>query len=133
MKGGKKRLNQKEKRENHEFLNPIVGFRAVQAAAVAAGFSNAVIEATCRVGVRPCRLSVCVYVCLCVCEREGDRRVPWLSHSGPRHHSLTGLLQVVFIRSLLCSGVLWSAVSMCVKPIGWVGGQRGLIVQEPLT
>lgn len=50
------RLNQKEKRENHEFLNPIVGFRTVQAAAVAAGFSNAVIEATCRVGVRPCSL-----------------------------------------------------------------------------
>lgn len=47
MEGGKnKQLNQKEKRENHEFLNPIVGFRAVHAA-VAAGFSNAVIEATC--------------------------------------------------------------------------------------
>lgn len=51
----------------------------------------------------------------------------------PRHHSITGLPQVVFIRSLLCSGVLWSAVSMCVKPIWRVGGQRGLIGQEPLT
>lgn len=70
MKGGKKQLNQKEKRENHEFLNPIVGFRAVQAAAVAAGFSNAVIETTCRVGVRPCRPSVCV--CVSVKEREID-------------------------------------------------------------
>lgn len=57
-------LNQKEKKENHEFLNPIVGFRAVQAAAVAAGFSNAVIETTCRVGVRRCR------VCACFSERE---------------------------------------------------------------
>lgn len=55
MEGGKK-LNLKEKRENHEFLNPIVGFKALQAvAAAAAGFSNAFIERTCRVGVRPCR------------------------------------------------------------------------------
>lgn len=62
--GEKKRLNQKEKRENHEFLNPIVGFRAVQAAAVAAGFSNVVRGATCKVGVRPCRPFVCARVCL---------------------------------------------------------------------
>lgn len=63
MEGGKKKqLNQREKKENHEFLNPIVGFRAAQAAAVAAGFSNAVIEATCGVGVRPCRLCACVCV-----------------------------------------------------------------------
>lgn len=71
MEGGKW-LNQKEKRENHEFLNPIVGFRAVQAAAVAAGFSNAFIEATCRVGVRPCRPRVSVCVCVSVKEREID-------------------------------------------------------------
>ena len=54
---------------------------AAQAAAVAAGLSNAVIEATCRVGVRPCRPRACV---MCVCERaRGDRRVPRLSHSPP--------------------------------------------------
>lgn len=55
-KGGKK--------GNHEFLNPIVGSKAAQAAAVAvaAGVSNAVIEATCRVRVRPCRPCVCVSV-----------------------------------------------------------------------
>lgn len=70
MERGGKRLNQKEKSENHEFLNPIVGFGAVQAAAVAAGLSNVVIDATCRVGVRPCRPRVCV------CEREGDIRAP---------------------------------------------------------
>lgn len=48
--------------KNHEFLNPIVGlfFWECKAGAAAAGFSNAVIEAACRVwyggweGVRPC-------------------------------------------------------------------------------
>lgn len=62
--GEKNKLNQKEKRENHEFLNPIVGFRAVQAAAVAAGFSNVVIEATCRARVRPCTPRACICVSL---------------------------------------------------------------------
>lgn len=56
--------------KDHEFLNPIVGSRVVQAAAVAAGFGNVVIEATCRIGVRPCR------VCVCECELEGDGQAP---------------------------------------------------------
>lgn len=61
MEGGGEKLNLKEKTENHEFLNPIVGFKALQAvAAAAAGFSNAFIEMTCRVGVRPCRRCGCV-------------------------------------------------------------------------
>lgn len=59
--------SQAKKTENHEFLNPIVGFRAVQAAAVAAGFSNAVIEVTCRVGGQAMRS-----MCVCVTEREGN-------------------------------------------------------------
>lgn len=127
-RGSGKWLNQKEKRENHEFLNPIVGFRAVQAAAVAAVFSNAVMEATCRVGVRPCR--PCVYVCQWKRARlTGALAITFT----PRHHSLTELPQVGFIRSLFCSGVFWSAVSMCVKPFCRVWGQRGLIGQEPLT
>lgn len=64
-KGGKK-SSPKRKEANHEFFNPIVGFGATQAAAAAAAvFSNAVIEATYRVKVRPCRR-----MCMCVKARK---------------------------------------------------------------
>lgn len=58
-----------------------MGFRTVQAAAVAAGFSNAVIEATCRVGVRPCR------PCVSVKESEIDGCLGYRVHpQAPQHN-----------------------------------------------
>lgn len=100
-------LNQRKKRENHEFLNPIVGFRAAQAAAVAAGFSNAVIEATCRVGVRPCRPHACV--CVSVKEREIDWCLGY--HIHPQAAQLNWATAGCFYKEPL---VFWSPPVCCL-------------------
>lgn len=77
---------------------------------------------------------MCVCVDACVCQKRRVRLTGALVIIfTPRHHTITGLQQVVFIRSLLCLGVHCSDILMCVKPIWRVGGQRGLIGQEPLT
>lgn len=91
-----------ENKGNHEFLNPIVGFRAVKAAAVAAGFCNVVTEATCGVGVR-------------LCVKERAETSAFAITLTPRRCSLPGRLQVVFLWSLLCSVVLrvWSPLGKC--------------------
>lgn len=82
----------------------------MQAAAVAAGFSNVVIVVTCRVGVRPLKKR----------EIEVASAIAFTL----RHHSSTGLQQVVFIRNLLCCWVLWSVVSICIKPVYEMGRSK---------
>lgn len=78
-----------------------MGFRGVQAVAVAAGFSNAVIEAACRVGVRPCRM------CACVFEKESeiDGCLGYHIHPKAPHHNRAAA-GCFYKEPLVCGGPL---------------------------
>lgn len=96
-----------------------MGFRAVQAAAAAAGFSNAVIKATCRVGVRPCRPRACV-MCVSVREREIDGCLSY--HIHPQAPQLNWAAAGCFYKEPL---VFWGPLVCCLRvcEAHWLGAR----------